>query len=100
MKPFYRIALSAALLLVASSCFRQEAQTAEYFVPKMSTPEAATYLQNRIKRIPGIIDISSNLKAHTLTVRYESDIIRIMNIEETIALAGYAVNNRPQHSKN
>lgn len=96
MKKLYIAALSAALL---SGCFRQEVQVAEYTVPNLSTPAAGTYLQNHIKNGPGILECSYDLARHTITVSYESSTIREMNIEETIALAGFAVNNRPANPK-
>ena len=37
--------------------------------------------------------------AHTITVTYESSTIREMNIEEGIALAGFAVNGRPANPR-
>lgn len=94
MKKFFTLALSAALLL-AQGCFRQEVQVAEYHIPAMTTPAAEAYVQSRLKGIPGIKSISGNVGTRTLTVSYESSTIRTMNIEEAIALAGFAVNNRP-----
>lgn len=92
MKYLFALALSATLL---SGCLRREIQVAEYSVPAMSTPAAAAYLENRIKGVPGVGEISCDTARHTITVHYESSTIREMNIEETIALAGFAVNNRP-----
>ena len=99
MKKFYLIALSAATLTLSAGCFRQEVQTANYSIPKMTTPASGAYLQGRIKGIPGIIDSAYDLETHILTVDYQSSTIRAMNIEEAISLAGYAVNNRPANPK-
>ena len=99
MKKFHLIALSAALLSLAPGCFRQEVQTAEYSVPEMATPAAGAYIQGRLKSVPGIVESSFDTSARTITVSYQSSTIRSMNIEEAIALAGFAVNNRPADPK-
>ena len=99
MKKFYTLALSAALLLLAQGCFRQEVRAAEYHIPDMSTPAAAAYIQNKIKSVPGIKDSSYNIETRLLTVNYQSSTIRTMNIEEAIALSGFSVNGRPANPK-
>jgi copper chaperone CopZ len=99
MNKLLSIALTAALLALAPGCFRQEVQVAEYSVPEMSTPAAGEYIQGRLKGIPGISNSSFNLENRTITVTYQSSTIREMNIEEGIALAGFAVNNRPANPK-
>ena len=76
-------------------CFRKEIVSAEYHVPEMTSPAAAAYLQNGLKGLPGYVDSSYDLAARTMTVRYKSSTVRKMNIEESIALGGFAVNGRP-----
>ncbi len=95
MKKLHLIALSAAVLVFSTGCFRQEIQVATYSIPEMGTPAAGAYIQNKIKSVPGIKESSFNLKNRTLTVNYQSSTIRTMNIEEAIALAGFSVNGRP-----
>lgn len=95
MKKLYPVALALAIQLIAPGCFRQEVQTAEYHIPEMNTPATGAYIQNRLKGIPGIVKSSFELENQVFTVRYQSSIIRTMNIEEAIALAGFSVNNRP-----
>jgi len=95
MKKIYPVALILAILFVALGCFRQEVQVAEYHIPEMSTPATGAYIQNRLKGIPGVVKSSFDLENQIFTVRYQSSIIRTMNIEEAIALAGFIVNNRP-----
>lgn len=80
-------------------CFRKEIVTADYHIPDMAAPEAAKYLQGRLKAVPGYVDSTVDLNARILTVRYKSTTIRSMNIEEAIALSGFAVNNRPADPK-
>ena len=99
MKKFFIPVLLVPLLALSQGCFRQEVQEAEYHIPAMATAETATYLQNKIKGIPGIEGSKYDLETHVLTVSYQSSTIRTMNIEETIALAGFAVNNRPANPK-
>lgn len=95
MRKLFTLALSVALPLLAMGCFRQELQVAEYHIPALSTPAVATHLQSRLKHLRGIKTISANLENQTLTVGYQSRTIRTMNIEETISIIGFAVNNRP-----
>jgi copper chaperone CopZ len=95
MKKFFILALLAPLLMLPQGCFRQEVQVAEYHIPAMTTATTAAYLQNKIKGIPGVEDSKYDLETHILTVDYQSSTIRTMNVEEAIARAGFAVNNRP-----
>ena len=99
MKKIHLIALSATLFALASGCFRQEVQTAEYSVPELATPAAGAYIQGKLKSIPGIVESSFDTTARTVTVSYQSSTIRTMNIEEAIALAGFTVNDRPANPK-
>lgn len=99
MKKLFTIALSAVLPILALGCFRQELQVAEYHVPAMTSPATEAYLQSRLKGFPGIKMISGDLETQILTVSYQSNTIRKMNIEEAIAISGFAVNNRPANPK-
>ena len=76
-------------------CFRKEIVSSEYHVPEMATPAAAAYLQNVVRTLPGYDNSSSNLEDRTITISYQSSVVRKMNFEEAIALAGFAVNGRP-----
>ena len=76
-------------------CFRKEIVSTDYHVPDMKTPQAAAYIQNRCKGVPGYESSSYDLDAQTLTVSYRSSTVRKMNFEEAIALAGFSVNGRP-----
>ena len=92
-------ALSAMLVLLSAGCFRAEEQVAVYHIPAMTSPAAESLLRARLKGLPGIENISADLQANTLTVTYQSSTIRKINIEETIAFSGFAVNNRPANPK-
>lgn len=76
-------------------CFRKEIVSDEFHIPEMKTPDAATYIQNHLKSIPGYTDSSYTLSSQTMTVSYKSSMVRKMNFEEAIALSGFMVNHRP-----
>lgn len=80
-------------------CFRKEQVSDVYHIPDMKTQQAATYLRGHLKTIPGYVDSTVNLPENTITVSYNSSSVRKMNFEEAIALAGFAVNNRPANPK-
>ena len=80
-------------------CFRKEQVSDAYRIPDMKSQEAATYLRGRMKTIPGYVDSTVDLAANTMTITYNSSTVRKMNFEETIALSGFAVNNRPANPK-
>jgi len=76
-------------------CFRKEVVSDTFHVPEMTTPTIATYLQNHLRAIPGFVSSRCNLEQRTLTVSYQSSVVRKMNFEEAIALSGFAVDDRP-----
>ena len=95
----WRIVAALALLALLSGCFRQEEQVARYAVPGLRSDAVGSYLQDRLRRLPGIVESRYDTQAHTLTVTYKSSTIRKMNIEEAIAQAGFSVNGRPANPK-
>ncbi|HEY5621051.1 MAG TPA: hypothetical protein VIR77_00480 [Pontiella sp.] len=76
-------------------CFRKETVSATFSIPEMDDPREAAYLQQVIKGQPGYVDSRSDLQNRTITIDYSSSLIRRMNFEEAIALAGFSVNGRP-----
>lgn len=90
-----KIAYIALLAIGLAGCFRQEIQVAEYRIPTMEKPETASYIEKNVRQLTGIKEVSYDLQKQTLTVTYDSNTIRFMNIEETIARSGFTVNNRP-----
>ncbi|WP_372795329.1 heavy-metal-associated domain-containing protein [Pontiella sp.] len=80
-------------------CFRKEIVSDDYHIPDMKTEAAASYIRNRLKQVPGYVNSNFDLAAQTCTVEYKSSSVRKMNFEEAIALAGFAVNNRPANPK-
>ncbi len=80
-------------------CFRKEIVSDDYHIPEMKTPAAASYIQNRLKAVPGYVSSDFNIASQTMTVSYKSSTVRKMNFEEAIALSGFAVNHRPASPK-
>ena|GEM_PF-3399286 len=80
-------------------CFRKEIVAVDYHIPAMKKPAAAAYIQSRLKGLPGHQGSTYDLDQKILTVNFQSSTIRKMNVEEAIALAGFAVNHRPAHPK-
>ena len=80
-------------------CFRKEIVSSEYQIPDMATAKATSYIQSRLKTIPGYENSSVDLTNRTMTVSYKSSTVRSMNFEEGIALAGFSVNGRPANPK-
>ncbi|MDF7800760.1 hypothetical protein P4C99_14895 [Pontiellaceae bacterium B1224] len=78
-------------------CFRKEIVSADYHIPDMKTEAAASYIQSRLKSVPGYTDSSYNLASRSMTVSYKSSTVRKMNFEEAIAQSGFAVNHRPAY---
>lgn len=76
-------------------CYRKEVVSSDFHIPEMKTAAAARYLQNMMQTVPGYRRSAYDLTTRTLTVYYLSSTSRQMNFEETIALAGFAVNGRP-----
>jgi len=76
-------------------CYRDEVVSSDYHVPEMTDPTKAAYIQNRLKGVPGFVNSRCDLENRTLTISYQSSIIRKMNFEEAIALLGFAANGRP-----
>lgn len=80
-------------------CFRKEIVSDDYHIPDMKKPATASYIQNRLKSIPGYVNSDYNLSTQTMTVEYKSSTVRKMNFEEAIALSGFSVNHRPANPK-
>lgn len=76
-------------------CFRKEIVKNDYHIPEMKSAEIATALQQRLKSLPGVVDIVTDLSKQTMSVSYKSSTLRAMNIEEAISLSGLKANLRP-----
>ncbi len=80
-------------------CFRKEIVSNIYQIPDMTTSNAAIYIQNRLRTVPGYVKSEFDLQNNTMAISYKSSSIRKMNFEESIALSGFSVNNRPADPK-
>ncbi|MCF7848443.1 MAG: cation transporter [Kiritimatiellales bacterium] len=98
MRHILTACIAITLLTAVAGCFRNEIQVTEYKVHMMTKPAAASYIQQKIQTIDGVVEISYDLATTTLVVTYDSDKIRKMNIEEAIAMSGFDVNNRPANA--
>lgn len=94
----FRWSLLLLAPVVAVSCFRQVNQETEIAVPELKTEEQAQYVVNMLTNIcpDGITRAKADLVKHTIRVSYNTDVLRIRNIEGMIAEFGLAAgNSRP-----
>jgi copper chaperone CopZ len=69
-------------------------------VPGMKTDEHATAIMQAMRTIPGVEtnSVRVDFARHTVTVRYESLVASLKNIEMAIADAGFAANDIPANA--
>jgi copper chaperone CopZ len=82
-------------------CRRQDVRTIMIDVPGMETEEHAAIVMRAMKTIPGVDTNSVQLDfaRHTVTVRYESLVASLKNIEMAIADAGFAADGIPANAE-
>jgi copper chaperone CopZ len=81
-----------AAVLVAG-CFRQDVKTIVVNVPAMKSPECSKIIQDAMLKVEGIEQVTPDVTAHTVTVRFNSTRVAIKNIEFVIATAGFDANS-------
>lgn len=79
--------MAAAILAVG--CFRQDVKTIVVNVPGMKSPECSKIIQDAMTKVEGIVEVTPDVTAHTVTVRFDSTRLAIKNIEFVIATAGF-----------
>jgi copper chaperone CopZ len=87
--------------LCVPGCRRQDIRTIMIDVPGMETDEHAAKVMQAMRTIPGV-DTNSvrvDFARHTVTVRYESLVASLKNIEMAIAEAGFAANDVPANAE-
>lgn len=84
------VAVAVVLLL---SCRQQDVREVVVKVPGLKNPACAKVIQDAFMRQPGIIATRPDFQKHELTVKYNSMVIAIKNIEFTIAAAGFDAND-------
>lgn len=98
----YKHGLILALIAIATAgCHRPQTMSAVYNVPDLDSQQKVAALEKALKTgLPdGIKSIDSDIQAHTLTVTFNEQLCRTMNVEEMIAEAGFAANYRPAYAK-
>jgi copper chaperone CopZ len=86
--------------LLGISCRRQDVRPIMIDVPGMRTGEHVAMIMQAMRTIPGV-DTNSvrvDFTRHTITVRYESLVASLKNIEMAIAEAGFAANDVPANA--
>jgi copper chaperone CopZ len=80
------------IALLFSSCRVQDVRNVVIKTPGLKNPACAKVIQDAFMRQPGIINVSPDFQKHEVTVKYNSMVIAIKNIEFTIAEAGFDAN--------
>ena len=82
-----------AAAILAAGCFRQDIKTIVVNVPGMKSPECSKIIQDATAKVEGIVEVTPDVTAHTVTVRFDSTRLAIKNIEFVIATAGFDANS-------
>ncbi|MFH0907845.1 MAG: heavy-metal-associated domain-containing protein [bacterium] len=88
----YAFLLPIAAALLVSGCFRQDIKTIVVSVPGLKSPECSKIIQDAMVKVEGILEVTPDVTAHTVTVRFDSTRMAIKNIEFVIATAGFDAN--------
>lgn len=97
----YALLLPATLSLLSLGCFRQDVKSIVVDVPQMKSPECSKIIQDAMTKVEGIVEVTPDINAHTVAVRFDSTRLAIKNIEFVIATAGFDANTTmaPPESK-
>ena len=79
--------------MLVSGCFRQDVRTIVVNVPEMKSPECSKIIQDAMLKVEGIEQVTPDVAARTVTVRFNSTRVAIKNIEFVIATAGFDANS-------
>lgn len=91
------LAFAVGCCLLGAGCRRQDVRTIVIDVPGMENETHASMVIHAMRTIPGV-DTNSvrvDFSRHTVTVRYESLVASLKNIEMAISDAGFAANDVP-----
>ena len=91
----------AALLALASGCFRNTISEIELQIPAMQSQTCAQMVQAAVARLgEGTIrDIRIDVEARRMWVRYDNVRLGRRNIEVAVRNAGFAVNDLPANKE-
>ena len=87
------------IALIAAGCHRPTTITSTYTVPALDSEQKAATLQKILNtKLPGALhSIETDIPSRTVTVSFDEQLCRKMNMELVIAEAGFTVNHRPGH---
>lgn len=93
------LVLCLLLLVGAGSCRQDDVRTAVIEVPSLSEQADSMAVSNIMRRTFGVTtnkdSVVVDLQAKTVTVRYDSMLTAIKNLEFSLATNGYATVNVP-----
>ncbi len=81
--------------LAVSGCMRQDRRTEAFAVPQMAGPECFRPIQEALKNVEGVEQVSPDYAARTVAVTYNALKLGIKNVEFIIAGAGFDANTTP-----
>lgn len=89
--------LNLLFILIVTGCHRPTHMTRTYSIPALDTQQKANALKNVLNtRFPNALQsIEADLQSRTVTITFDEQSCRTMNIEQLIAETGFAVNHRP-----
>ena len=92
MSQFMLAFIMLAFVLV-SSCRQQDVREAILKTPGLKNQACAKIIQDAFMRQPGIVSIRPDFQKREITVKYNSMVIALKNIEFTVAAAGFDAND-------
>lgn len=88
-----RTAILALVLVVGTSCFRQDRRTITVRTPQVRSEDCLLLVQNATKAVDGIELVQKGTEEGTVDVTYNAIKLGIRNIEFVIAGAGFDAND-------
>lgn len=81
------------MVVLFGSCREQDIRQVVIKTPGLKNPACAKIIQDAFMKQPGIVSVRPDFQKHELTVKYNSMVIALKNIEFTIAAAGFDAND-------
>lgn len=89
-------AIGAAVYVGCSA--KSEATTAEVALPTLQCAACANTVETAVKKVEGVRDVSVDLDAKTAKVTFDANATDVSALEQAIAQAGYAANDKQADS--
>ena len=86
------LSMTVAIVL-GTGCFRQDKRTITVQVPQLRSEECLRFIQDAVKPVEGIEQVTPHYEQGTLDVTYNAMKLGIRNIEFVIAGAGFDAND-------